>query len=116
MTSPTTRTLPVGSILAASFSLAGAFACALPAVFLGAALTDFPGSDCRPEIGSGCDENNVFLTGVLFVAVYFPWTVGSYALTQLHRRRSIPMLKWWPFALQISIPIILAVVAALTSS
>lgn len=116
MTNTLARTIPVGSILAALFSLAGATACALPAVFMGAALSNFPGSDCQPEIGTGCDGNNVFLTGVLFLAVYFPWTVGSYALTQLHRRQSIPLLKWWPFTLQVSVPIILAVGAAITSS
>lgn len=112
----TKRPSRAGSILTALFCIAGTLACGLPAAFLGVALNDFPGSDCQPEIGSGCGTDNVFLMSLLFLRMFFPWTAGSLALAQLHRRHAVPALKWWPFVVQVSAPMLLVVMSALTSS
>ncbi|WP_342025043.1 hypothetical protein AAE021_07780 [Arthrobacter citreus] len=85
---------------AAALILAGVALCALPALWFGINLGDYPTRmHCTPETGygSGCYELELEIALVFFAVVVLPWAGFSLYLTLRARKGRTWLGRWWPF-------------------
>lgn len=88
------------SMGAAGLILAGVALCAVPALWFGINLGEYPTRmQCTPETGygSGCYELGLEIALMFFAVVVLPWTAFSLYLTLRARQGRSWLGRWWPF-------------------